>query len=80
MSKLDRYEDGMDMGALKIIPEISVYNFNYFLGHGKDLLFARSDDDNTTEWFLISGEDSYFIGNSYTSDGDILERLKERHT
>lgn len=70
----------MEMEKLKHLSEISHYNFNYYVGLDRDLLFALSDDDNTTEWFLISGIDHYFIGNSYTSEGDLLERLDARYT
>lgn len=37
------------------IPEISCYNNNYYHYNGA-LLFGRSDDDNTTEWYLMRGE------------------------
>ena len=81
MSKLvDKYSDGLDMGLFKHLPDISNYNRNYYIGLDNDLLFELSDDDNTSEWFLISGIDSYFIGNTYTSQGNSLERLTERHT
>lgn len=78
--RLTKYRNGMDMTNLKRLREISKYNSNYYVGIDNDLLFALSDDDNTTEWFLISGLNTYFIGNSYTSEGDLLERLAERHT
>lgn len=80
MKFLEKYFDGMKMRELRRIDEISHYNFNYFIGIGSDLLFASSNDDDITEWYLIIGKDSYFIGNSYTSSGDILERLDKPYT
>ncbi len=78
--RLEKYKDGMEMENLKHLAEISVYNFNYYVGHGKDLLFAKSDDDDTTYWFLILGNESLFIGHSYTSNGGKLERADEPWT
>jgi len=69
---MESYKEGMDMGNLQHIPEISGYNFNYFVGLGNDLLFAKSDDDKTTAWYLILGMTNYQIGISYASEGDLL--------
>ena len=77
---LERYKDGMRMRELEHIKQISHYNHNYYVGIGSDLLFAKSDDDDTTEWYLLIGTNSYFIGNSYTSGGDFLERLDKPYT
>jgi len=80
ISSLDKYTDGLSMLEFKHLPDISVYNHNFYIGLDKDLLFALSDDDNTTEWFLVLGLNHHFIGNSYTDEGDKLEKLNERYT
>ena len=50
------YPAGLKMDQFERIDTISSYNNNYYKGV-KDghILFAKSDDDNTTEWFLIKG-------------------------
>ena len=80
MITLKKYTDGLKMDQFKRIDEISHYNFNYFIGFDKNLLFGKSDDDNTTEWWLISGDNTYYIGESYYSDGDKLNRYETRCT
>ncbi len=80
MRILEKYVDGLDMEQFKRIEEISHYNFNYYVGFEKDLLFGESDDDNTTEWWLISGDNTYYIGESYCSEGDKLNRYETRCT
>jgi hypothetical protein len=42
------------------------------VGFEKDLLFGKSDDDNTTEWWLISSGNFHYLGESYTSENDLL--------
>ena len=69
-----QYYSGMDMEQFKRIKEISHYNFNYYIGLGSDLLFAKSDDDNTTEWYLISGSNEpVYLGVSYVTGGEKLQ-------
>jgi hypothetical protein len=80
MSRYDFYTQGMDMNQFKHIPEISCYNNNYYIGNNKDLLFGKSDDDNTTEWWVIDGEYSHYLGESYTSENEILHRYDTRCT
>ena len=66
--------EGLDLTKLYSIKEISYYNHNYYIGFKRnnkvtnDLLFAESDDDNTTEIYLIEGSNSIHIGYCYTSD------------
>jgi len=67
-----QYKDGLQMGQFKRIEEISSYNYNYYVGFENDLLFAKSDDDNTTEWWLISSGSFYYLGESYTTEDEIL--------
>ena len=76
----DKYTDSMPMNNFKRISEISCYNYNYYVGIDGDLLFALSDDDNTTEWWLIRGNDSIFIGYSYSDKGDLLEKRDTQYT
>ena len=84
MKKLDKYTDGLDMEQFKRIDEISHYNHNYYIGLDNgldnDLLFGDSDDDNTTEWWVISGVNKYYLGESYCSDNEKLNRYKQPQT
>ena len=81
----ERYKvyDGMDVGTLKHIPEISFYNNNYYIGLKRngndvpDLLFAKSDDDNLTEWYIINGTRVTHIGYEFTDEGIINLSDKE---
>lgn len=63
--------DGIDTNTFKHIPEISFYNNNYYIGLKRnnnvthDLLFARSDDDNLTDWYIINGDSVTYIGYEY---------------
>ena len=77
---IEKYTEGLDMEAFKIIKEISHYNHNYHFGIGSDLLFAKSDDDNTTEWWLIKGENSHYLGESHLSAGDKLRIYEQART
>lgn len=75
--------DGIDVGILKHIPEISYYNNNYYIGLKRngndvpDLLFAKSDDDNLTEWYIINGTCVTHIGYEFTDVGVINLSDKE---
>lgn len=72
--KYDVY-DGIDTSTFKHIPEISFYNNNYFVGLKReksvthDLLFAHSDDDNQTDWYVINGNSVRYIGYEFTDKG-----------
>lgn len=68
----DLYTELMQMNQFKRIDEISHYNYNYYVGFGKDLLFAKSDDDNTTSWYLVYCNAFYYLGESYTSESELL--------
>lgn len=67
--------DGIDTSVFKHIPEISFYNHNYFMGLKRgnsvthDLLFAHSDDDNQTDWYIINGNSVTYIGYEFTDKG-----------
>jgi len=77
---MEKYITGIDMRQFKHIPEISEYNHNYYIGFDKDLLFGRSDDDNTTEWWLISGIESAYLGESYCNENEKFYRYESRRT
>lgn len=51
------------------LPEISIYNHNYYSFNGR-LLFGESDDDNFTAWYWVKGKMVRPIGGSYYSDGN----------
>jgi len=68
-----KYIEGMNMNNFKRIDEISVYNYNYYIGINNDLILGVSDDDDTTEWYLSQYERFDKIGNSYYSQGNLLE-------
>ena len=36
-----------------------------------DLLFAHSDDDNMTDWYIVNGNSVTYIGYEFTEDGII---------
>lgn len=80
MAKTEFYIDGLDMKKLKHILEISCYNHNYYVGDNQDLLFGLSDDDNTTEWWLVTGYHACYLGESHTSEGDKLHRYDTQQT
>lgn len=68
-----KYFEGLDMEQFKHIPEISFYNHNYYIGFENSLLYGHSDDDNTTEWYLVHGDrQPDYLGVSHTSDNDKL--------
>lgn len=71
MSKrLDKYVEGTDMSLSNHLTAVSVYNHNYH-EIGGDLLYAVSDDDNETEWYLIVGtQKPVYLGYTYTSEND----------
>ena len=72
--KKEKYADGITMEAFSRIDKISSYNLNYYIGIDGDLLFAKSDDDNETEWWILIGTNSELLGYSYTTEGDILHK------
>lgn len=68
------YYNGENTKNFERLTGVSVYNSNYYKGVGNDLLYALSDDDMTTEWFVIRGSASpIYIGYSTVSGGP--ERL-----
>ena len=77
--------DGIDVDDLIHMPEISCYNYNYYIGlkrEGRavnDLIFAESDDDNLTQYYMIEGNRSLYFGYELTSEG-ILHITNEKFT
>ena len=68
-----KYFNGLDMNQFCIIPDISSYNHNYYVGFNSNLLYAHSDDDDTTEWYLVHGDrEPEYLGVSYTSNHNKL--------
>jgi len=78
--KFDNYNDGLDMEKFKNIESISYYCHNYHVGFGQDLLYGKSDDDNTTEWWIVKNETFYYLGESYVSNHDFLHRYDSPQT
>lgn len=77
--------NGVKLKELQRIKEISFYNNNYYIGKEtyngsthKDLIFAKSDDDNTTELYLVNNlSGMYKFAECYTSDNDTIICEKE---
>lgn len=77
-NSLESY-NGVPLDALQHIPEISFYNHNYYIGLRRegcvtsDLIYAESDDDNCTSYYLINkNSEPIYFGYSFTSEGDII--------
>ena len=69
---INKYTNGLEMEQFERIVGVSFYNHNYYIGFDNDLLYAESDDDNTTEWYLILGRNGIGIGYSLISEGEKL--------
>lgn len=56
------------------LKEKSFYCHNYYLGDLGDLIYAESDDDNTTEYFFVINGNKYgkLFAYSLASRGDEL--------
>ena len=54
--------------------EKSTYNHNYFNGVYGDLIYAQSDDDNTTEYYFVVDGNKHAIQFAYSlcTEGDKL--------
>lgn len=72
------YKEGLDMTQFEKnhIKEISRYNRNYYVGLNDDLLFAASDDDNETNWYLIENIKVIYLGLS-TVENNLLQIFDE---
>ena len=49
------YTEGMNMEQFKPIEGVGYYCRTYHVGLNNDLLYAESDDDTLTVWWLIRG-------------------------
>lgn len=70
--ELERYA-GKTPKDFEYIPEMSSYNHNYYKGFDGDILYADSDDDNYTDWYLVMDDEvksKWEFGYSFTSEGD----------
>ena len=63
--------DGVKISELKHIKEVSYYNHNVYI-FGNNLIKAISDDDNTTEVYLMSDYGLEYIGECFSSENDII--------
>ena len=68
---MEKYKNGFNINDLKYLPELSEYNHNYYLAEDKVLIYAESDDDNTVEWFVIDGQITTYLGESYGIEEEI---------
>jgi len=60
----------------ELIPDISYYNHNYYYGIDGDVLYAESDDYDTTDWYLCNPnnlKDRKPFGWSNTSQHDKIQ-------
>lgn len=76
--------DGMYFSDFEIIKEKSYYCHNYLKGlirNGKqDLIYAWSDDDNWTEYYLVDYYDSRYktpFAESFTNENDKIHVYSE---
>lgn len=68
MTRTDKYVDWIKLEQFKRIDEISHYNYNYYVWLDKDLLLWVSDDDNTTEWYLVCDRSFAYLWCSFCSE------------
>ena len=78
----DKY-NGTCLKDLQHIKAISLYNNNYYVGLKRDskcindLIFARSDYDNTTDLYIIDYFSPLRFAQCFTSQGDIIRVLED---
>lgn len=64
---------------------LSHYNHNYYKGFDGDTLYAESDDENYTEWYLCDSNNikdkslHKIFGESFTSNGDVIQSAIENY-
>lgn len=77
-SLISTYDGKSSDELLRHIPEISCYNHNYYIGakrEGKasnDLIYAESNDDDFSDYHLVSNFTFISFGYSFTSEGDVI--------
>ena len=67
------YYDGYQFYHEDIIKEKSYYCHNWYRGIGNDEIYAKSDDDGWTGYYLNGVE----FAESFTSEGDVLHVYSE---
>ncbi len=80
IKRFGKYTEGLQMEQFKRIEEISEYNHNYYIGFDGDLLFGQSDDDYTTEWWIIYNGQFHYLGESYEQQDNILHIYSKRQS
>ena len=74
-SRLLKYE-GKTPNDFQRIKDISYYNHNYYYGLDDDILYAESDDDDATDWYLCNPKnysERKAFGWSFSSQGNIIQ-------
>jgi len=71
---MNKYKDGMNMKSLKPIYQISDSNTHYWHGLEEDLIFGKSFNKNSTEWYLVEFPNFRYLGFSHIHEGDLLVR------
>lgn len=75
MKEVEIYEN-ISLDNLYRIEAISWYNHNYYVGfkrEGKcasDLLYTVSDDDDTSDIFIVQDNGLWYIGYCFASEGN----------
>lgn len=75
--------EGVNVSTFKHIPEISSYDYNWFVGLKRegmachDLLFARSNEEGFTEWYIVKSCWSKFIGYNLETEG-VIHLMEDR--
>lgn len=68
--------NGISSKTLIHVSDISYYNHNYYKTDNDNyLLYAESDDDDYTSWYLCNNNSSKIVcfGESFSSSGNIIE-------
>jgi hypothetical protein len=72
------YPTGLNMSQFERVESISFYNHNYYKGIKKgDILHGDSDDDDTTQWYLIRNQSMIYLGESSYHWNDRLIRREQ---
>jgi len=57
-------EDWVPVDTFTHMPSVSHYNSNYYVYKWR-LLYGKSDDDYTTDWYIIRGDYVNYLWQSY---------------
>lgn len=72
---MSKYKSGIKLSDFEHLSAISSYNHNFYKGYDKDVLLCVSDDDNTTDWFLLVDKEFVYIGDSFASEENEFNRV-----